>query len=155
MKPRPRPVPATGLIALVLSCAAISSSGAAAKPRSAAPLYWGATIGSQLTGAIAPYDMKPVAKFARIAGKGLSIVGFSGPFTDCTSSPCIPYNFPDTAMENVRKYGAIPFFSWGSQSDPGSVNEPNYQLSDVINGRYDSYIRSFAQGAKRWGHPFF
>jgi beta-mannanase len=34
------------------------------------------------------------------------------------------------------------------------VNEPDYQLSDVISGRYDTYIREFATKAKAWGHPF-
>jgi len=35
------------------------------------------------------------------------------------------------------------------------VNEPDYQLSDVIAGTYDDYIREFATRAKSWGHPFF
>jgi beta-mannanase len=35
------------------------------------------------------------------------------------------------------------------------VNEPDFQLSDVIAGTYDPYIRSFAAAAKSWGHPFF
>ena len=35
------------------------------------------------------------------------------------------------------------------------MNEPDFQLSDVIAGRYDTYIRNFATAAKAWGHPFF
>jgi beta-mannanase len=58
-------------------------------------------------------------------------------------------------MERVRQHGAIPFFSWASQSIPWSLNEPDFQLSDVIAGTYDSYIQSFAAAAKAWGHPFF
>jgi len=58
-------------------------------------------------------------------------------------------------MENVREHGSIPFFDWSSQSTPSSVNEPEYQLADVISGRYDSYIQSFAEEARAWGHPFF
>jgi beta-mannanase len=58
-------------------------------------------------------------------------------------------------MELIRNHGSIPFFSWASQSIPSNVNEPNYQLSDVLAGTYDSYIRSFATAAKNWGHPFF
>jgi hypothetical protein len=58
-------------------------------------------------------------------------------------------------MEDIRSHGAIPFFSWSSQSTPSSLNEPDFQLSDVISGRYDDYIRGFAEAAKSWGHPFF
>jgi beta-mannanase len=58
-------------------------------------------------------------------------------------------------LEDVRKHGSIPVVSWSSQSIPSSVNEPDYQLSDIISGRYDTYIREFATKAKSWGHPFF
>ncbi len=121
------------------------------------PIYWGAWIGSQLTGDQAPWDMSAVTKFAGMAGKPLSLIHFSSPFADCSSSPCSFYGFPAGPMENIRNYGAIPVFSWGSQSTPvpASLNEPNFQLSDVINGAYDSYIRSFAEEARDWGHPFF
>ncbi|HWO47868.1 MAG TPA: glycosyl hydrolase, partial [Solirubrobacterales bacterium] len=30
-----------------------------------------------------------------------------------------------------------------------------YQLSDLIAGGYDGFIRDWARDAKRWGHPFF
>jgi beta-mannanase len=58
-------------------------------------------------------------------------------------------------MDQVRAHGAIPFFSWGSQSTPASLDQPDFQLSDVIAGTYDSYIRGFAEEARDWGHPFF
>ena len=60
-------------------------------------------------------------------------------------------------MNSIRSHGSIPFYSWGSQSIPvpSNLSEPNFQLSDVISGTYDSYIRKFAEAAKAWGHPFF
>jgi hypothetical protein len=118
-------------------------------------LYWGATIGPQLTGSQAPWDMNAVSSFEGMTGKPLSLVHFFAPFANCASSPCSYYNFPTTPMENVRQHGAIPVFSWSSQSIPSSVNEPNFQLSDVIAGTYDSYIQSFATASKNWGHPYF
>ncbi len=118
-------------------------------------IYWGAWIGSQFTGTEAPWDMNAVSAFEGLAHKPLSLVQFASPFADCNSSPCSFYNFPTTPMENIRKHGAIPFFSWSSQSTPSSLNEPNFQLSDVIAGTYDSYLRSFATAAKNWGHPFY
>jgi hypothetical protein len=123
-------------------------------PGSGQPLYWGATIGSQLTGGQAPWDMTAVTKFEELAHKKVSMVQFFMPFANCSSSPCSYYAFPKTPLENVRLHGAIPVLSWSSASIPSSINESNFQLGDVINGTYDSYIRSFATAAKAWGHPF-
>ncbi|HEV7399286.1 MAG TPA: glycosyl hydrolase [Solirubrobacterales bacterium] len=121
----------------------------------ASSLYWGAWIGDQLTGTEAPWDMGAVSKFEQSVGKQLSMVHFAAPFADCSSSPCSFYKFPTGSMEGIRSHGAIPFFSWSSQSTPSNINEPDFQLSDVIGGRYDDYIRGFAEAAKSWGHPFF
>jgi Glycosyl hydrolase family 26 len=118
-------------------------------------LYWGAWIGEQFTGAQAPWDMNAVAQFEQITEKPLSLVNFSAPFAECSTSPCHYLPFPLEAMENVRRHGAVPFFSWASQSSPSSLEEPQFQLADVIEGKYDSYIREFATAAKNWGHPFF
>ncbi len=147
---------AISVLALLLSSFVMPSAAAAAKPRSrSSSLYWGATIGAQLTGTQAPFDMTAVSKFERKEGKGLSLVGFASPFANCASSPCSFYKFPTAAMENVREHGAIPFFSWASQQTPLSLDEPDFQLADVTNGTYDPYIRDFATAAKAWGHPFF
>jgi hypothetical protein len=134
----------------------IHNCGLASKSSApASSLYWGAWIGDQLTGTEAPWDMGAVSKLEQSVGKQLSMVHFAAPFADCSSSPCSFYKFPTSSMEDIRKHGAIPFFSWSSQSTPSSLNEPDFQLSDVISGRYDDYIRGFAEAAKSWGHPFF
>jgi hypothetical protein len=119
-------------------------------------LYWGASIGSQLTGVQAPWDMGAVTKFEEIADKRVSLVNFFSPFANCPAGgSCSFYKFPTGPMESIREYGAIPVFSWSSQSIPSNLSEPNFQLSDVIAGTYDSYIREFALAARKWGHPFF
>lgn len=118
-------------------------------------LYWGAWIGKQFTGAEAPWDMTAVSDFESLTGKPVSLIQFSSPWQNCYSSPCTSYKFDTTAMNNIRNHGAIPFFSWSSESLPFSVNEPNFSLSTIINGSWDSYITTWAQAAKDWGHPFF
>jgi hypothetical protein len=119
-------------------------------------LYWGASIGSQLTGDQAPWDMSAVTKFEQIAGKQVSLVNFFSPFANCPAGGgCSFYKFPTGPMESIRDYGAIPVFSWSSQSIPSSKEEPDFQLGDVIAGNFDSYIREFATAAKNWGRPFF
>jgi beta-mannanase len=126
------------------------------KPPKQKPLYWGAWIGDQLTGTGAPWDMGAVTKFEETVGKGLSIVEFSQPFADCGHTPCIFTRFPRPQMDAIRAYGAIPFYSWGSQSIPAAGPEqPDFQLADVNAGTYDEYIRRFAEEVRDWGHPFF
>jgi hypothetical protein len=99
--------------------------------------------------------MRAVAKFQRLTGKGLSVLHFSSPFAACRGGECSSYSFPVAAFENVRKYGAIPFFSWGSSSTPLQTYEPGFTLGSLIDGSHDSYIRAWALAAKSWGHPFF
>jgi hypothetical protein len=119
------------------------------------PLYWGAWVGSQLTGTEGPWDMGAVSKLEGMTGKAASAINFSSPFADCSSSKCSFYKFPEAEMESIRAHGSMPFFSWASQATPASLNQPDFQLADVIAGTYDSYIREFAEGARDWGHPFF
>jgi hypothetical protein len=130
---------------------------APAPPPAASSVYWGGWIGSQLTGTEAPWDMSAVTALEKKAEKTLSIVNFSAPFANCGGSSCSYYNFPLNEMNSIRSHGAIPFYSWGSQSIPvpSNLSEPNFQLSDVIEGHHDAYIRKFAEAAKAWGKPFF
>jgi hypothetical protein len=125
------------------------------EPPPATNAYWGAWIGSQFTGEEAPWDMNAVTDFEAEAGKAPSLIEFSSPFADCSQSPCSYYSFPLTPFEDIRARGAIPFFSWSSQSLPSTVEEPEYQLADIAAGDYDPYIKEFAEAAAAWGHPFF
>jgi hypothetical protein len=121
------------------------------------PSYWGGWIGDQLTGEQAPWDMSAVGKFAELTGKGPSLVEFSAPFTECDSSGCQVDHFPGEQMTKIRSFGAIPFFSWGSQSIPmeGPPIQPSFSLGRIIAGDYDGYLTEFAEAARAWGNPFF
>ena len=101
--------------------------------------------------------MNAVTKLEQTANKKLSIINFSAPFANCSSSKCTYYNFPTGEFNNIRSHGSIPYYSWGSQSIPAPYgqSQPNFQLSDVISGAHDAYIRQFATAAKAWGKPFF
>jgi hypothetical protein len=140
---------------LLLALLLLAPSAAIAKKRPPASLYWGAQIGDQMTGEAAPWDMNPVYRFERLAGKGLSLIMFSSPFAECGESGCTMTKFPSLPLENVRRYGAIPVFSWNSTSSPPSVDQPAFNLGVLLSGAFDAYIRDFATKAKEWGHPFF
>jgi hypothetical protein len=117
--------------------------------------YWGAWIGPQLTGEAAPWDMGAVSKFEQMTGKPVSLVQFSTPFADCSTSSCSYFDFPADPFGAIRAHGAIPFFSWSSQSIPGAADQPDFQLADILAGTYDGYIREWATRAAGWSHPFF
>jgi hypothetical protein len=151
----------TRLRGLCLAAAALTllmlllPGAAAAKKRPPASLYWGAQIGAQMTGEAAPWDMGGVSQFEKIAGKGLSLLEFAAPFAECGDGGCVMMRFPTTPLENARRYGAIPIFSWNSTASPPGLDQPDFSLGTLIDGRYDSFIREFATKAKEWGHPFF
>ena len=102
--------------------------GRAAKATASAaagPLYWGASIGNQLTGDQAPWDMGAVSKFEGLAGKGVSLVNFFSPFADCSVSPCSFYKFPTERRWKASARTARSRSSAGaSQSIPSSLDEP-------------------------------
>jgi mannan endo-1,4-beta-mannosidase len=127
------------------------------RPAKQRPSYWGAWIGTQLTGNQPPWDMSAVNQFEQLTGKPLSLIEFAAPFANCESSFCRPYKFPATEMNTIRSYGAIPFFSWGSQTTPvpDGLSEPDYSLAALASGAHDDYIREFAEAARNWGQPFF
>jgi hypothetical protein len=165
---RSRPFLACGpaVVLVLLAMAAVSATSASAasasvrgsqppKVKKPASLYWGAIIGDQLTGEQAPWDMRAVWKFERIAGKGFSLVHFLSPFAQCSAAGCTPEKFPRLPFQQIRDYGAIPFFSWNSTFSPPGLIQPDFQLSDLTAGSFDAYITEFATRAKEWGHPFF
>jgi Glycosyl hydrolase family 26 len=141
--------------AIAVVAVLLISDGSDESSSSSPDLYWGAWIGSQLTGEEAPWDMNAVTAFEKQAGKQLSLVEFSQPFENCEGKTCAPEQFPTDALEAIRERGAIPFFSWASDSIPDVRDQPDFQLADVVEGKYDGQIREYAEAAKAWGHPFF
>ncbi|HVO55129.1 MAG TPA: glycosyl hydrolase [Solirubrobacterales bacterium] len=132
-----------------------SKAGSRKAKKPAKGVYWGAWIGPQLTGTEAPWDMSAVSQFQGLVGKSPSLIEFSSPFRTCNGGSCEDNKFPTGAMQSIRSYGAIPVFSWGSQPNSATLNDPDFSLQNIANGSLDSYIRQFATEAKAWGHPFF
>ncbi len=117
-------------------------------------LFWGAQIGTQLTGGKPPWDMTAVSAFQRLVGKAPAILPFNIPFAIC-SGACTWYAFPTSQMTAIRQYGSIPMLNWSSMSSPLRATEPLFTLAAVARGDFDTYLKSFAAGAAAWGHPFF
>jgi hypothetical protein len=64
-------------------------------------------------------------------------------------------NFQTSWMDNIRNHGSIPMVSWEPWLYTAGISQPKYQLADIINGNFDSYIQKWADDSKTWGHPYF
>ena len=103
-------------------------------------MYWGAWIGSHITGTEAPWDIGAIDEFEQHVGKGVSLVNFSTPFANCYSTPCTPYNFPTGEFNDDPQPRRDPVLQLGDRRAARHGDQPDYQLADVIAGRHDSYI---------------
>jgi hypothetical protein len=142
-------------LALALASPAETSPAPAAVPDDGrARLLWGAYVAGRQYGlADAPWDMRSAEAFERNVGKRLSILEWGQAWTECSSS-CGPRPFRTKLFERARARGYVPLLSWGSYAEGGGPLQPRFQLADITAGRYDRFIRAWARGAARWGHPF-
>lgn len=63
--------------------------------------------------------------------------------------------FPREAAELVRNHGAIPHLVWEACLPHEEPTASSITLRDIAEGKYDAYIRAFAEQAAAWGHVFF
>ena len=121
-----------------------------------APIYWGAYIDGGTYGYDdAPYDARSIDAFESHAGKRVSIVHWGQPWYWGSHGGYQPFR-RDLAAR-VRARGSIPMINWNSWDldKGGSLDQPDFQLLDIINGAHDAYIRQWARDAKAWGFPLF
>ena len=117
------------------------------------PIYWGALISNNTTRA--PDDSTIQTSFETRAGKKISIVHWGGSWLDSLANN---QAFFTANFDKARNNGNIPMVGWlPRQGGAGSLglNPENFKLANITAGNYDSYITSWAQSAKAWGHPFF
>jgi hypothetical protein len=94
-----------------------------------------------------PHDFTQLDRFTRAVGYQPSVYEFAqGWAVD---------QFDRSAIGNVAAHGMLPLISWEPwdyrrQSKIASLSgiQPAYSLSHIIDGDYDSYIRSWAEGVK-------
>ena len=94
-----------------------------------------------------PYDFTQLDRFTRAVGYQPSVYEFAQGWA--------LNQFDRSALDNVAEHGMLPLISWEPwnyrlQSKKTSLSgiQPAYSLSHVINGDYDNYIRSWADGVK-------
>jgi hypothetical protein len=87
-------------------------------------------------------------------GRKLSIASFYVPW-----GIRVEERFPEERMEDLREAGYVPMVTWEPWLvDFGTLTPPDARtrsdMALVASGRFDGYIRSWARGAVRYGHPF-
>jgi mannan endo-1,4-beta-mannosidase len=94
-----------------------------------------------------PYDFTQLDRFAQAVGYQPSVYEFAQGWA--------VNQFDPNAIDNVAERGMLPLISWEPwdyrrHSKIASLSgiQPAYSLSHIINGDYDSYIRSWAEGVK-------
>src|SRR5579859_541334 len=116
-----------------------------------AHVYWGAFVGGTLPTAAALQPSGAIGQFETQSGKKQSLVQWGQPW----QSGGVLQPFQTQYFENVRQHGSIPVLDWASWDPAGSSDQPNFQLNQIINGSFDTYLQQWAAAAKAWGHPFF
>jgi mannan endo-1,4-beta-mannosidase len=114
--------------------------------------YWGAAVGTQFTGSIAPWDMTALSDFqnADAGSKSASVLPWGFQFY---APYCNGYcTFVTSLYQSTRAAGMIPWVNWESSSSTGTQG---FTDAEIASGSQDAYITQFAQAAKTWGHPFF
>jgi hypothetical protein len=91
----------------------------------------------------APRNMNYIRKFEEEAGKKPATIMW---YQDWEQ------NFPRDASMNAVKYGAVPHIVWEPWywSDHSRV-----QLKDIIDGKWDNYLRTWAQEIRAFKHTVF
>jgi len=145
-----------GLAAIPLTLAALwvaSAASAGTQPRS--EILWGAYVGGGQYGlADAPWDMRSANAFERNTGKRMSLLEWGQAWVECSDS-CGWRPFRTGLFRRAHARGYLPVLSWGSYQEQRGANQPRFRLAEIASGRYDPFIRRWARGAARWGHPFF
>jgi hypothetical protein len=126
------------LVALVIAAAAalftisrfVSFSSGSAGPLSTAPASY---LGVYESGVLNTYQ--PVTDFTKVAGKQPNLVGYYSGWGE---------PFQTSFAETVREHGAATIMQWDPTLAP---------VTKIADGGYDSYLRSFADSVRNFGHP--
>lgn len=132
---------------VLVSCSPFSSSPhPQATPQPKPQIY----LGVNLKG-LDPPSLPGLTAFEAQANKNVAIVMWFQAWAPSAGKQ----KFDPALMTAVRDHGSIPMVTWEPWKPGHGPNQPQYSLTNIIQGHFDSYITQFAQAAKAWGHPFF
>lgn len=83
----------------------------------------------------APPSYQPVAAFARAAGRQPNLVGYFSGWTQ-------PFNI--TFAQEIFRHGSVPLVQ---------INPTDASVAAIVDGVYDTYLRTYADAVRNFGHP--
>ena len=95
-----------------------------------------------------PSDLSTVTTFEREAGNHAAIVMW---YADWQHN-----RLPSTSQLNaIERRGSIPEITWEPWDASKGLykSQPRYRLGNIIDGKFDSYIRAWARSLAKWKHP--
>jgi hypothetical protein len=95
-----------------------------------------------------PADLQTVNAFEHVAQKHVSVVMWYADWSH-SSSPSL------AQLQAVARRGSVPEITWEPWDDtrPLSAPQPRYALRNIIDGRFDAYISTWAQALAAFGGP--
>lgn len=130
---------------ILVLLALLGASATPALADSSDQVYWGAHIPGT------PGDPGMIDAFESAAGNHASLVQWGEAWFHGNSYQA----FQTSYFQAVRDRGSIPVLDWGSWDHCCPESQPRFQLSTIISGSHDAFIKQWARSAAAWGHPFF
>jgi beta-mannanase len=86
-----------------------------------------------------------IADFEALAGKKLAVVGFGNFWGE--------NYFPREQLQAIKDHGALPLIYWDPWGPPYELEaeQDAYALDSIIHGKYDAYVKAWADSMKAWG----
>jgi beta-mannanase len=99
------------------------------------------------------FDFAPVDRFTEAVKHQPTVMMFSEGWA--------VHTFDRAAFDRVADRGMLPMLSWepwnyrddATSKDGGRVAQPQYRLARIIEGDFDDYIRSYAEGIQSLHYP--
>ncbi|MFJ2864643.1 glycoside hydrolase family 26 protein [Kitasatospora sp. NPDC087314] len=99
-----------------------------------------------------PYDLGPLDEFTAAVKHQPNVLEFSVGWWD--------RKFDRRVFDTVAERGIMPMVAWEpwdyhkeSKDDKLRGDQPEYALANIIDGKFDDYIRTWAEGIKGLGYP--
>lgn len=93
-----------------------------------------------------PWSFRDLDKFSELVGARPAFIHW---FQDWTM------DFDPAYMDEAFSRGGTPLIAWEPWVFGAGLDQPEYALSTILAGDYDTYIRNWARAAAEWGRPFF
>jgi len=93
--------------------------------------------------------VESIEDFESLVGKHQAIVASSSYWGEQT--------FPTANVNLIYQHGSIPLIYWSPWDKPYEEDRgpDRFSLTNIIAGKWDAYIDSWAESAKEFGHPMF